>query len=98
MPEIHPQRIRIGGKYWTLASARLPGYDGLAENDPRTVKKHIWINQQTRGKDLLETVIHEVSHCYAPLWSEDAITQFGSELAAILWNLGYRSQDLEDED
>lgn len=98
MPEIHPKRVRIGGRYWKLVSAKIPGHDGLAENDWRTKHKHIWINSATTGKDLLDTLIHEITHCYAPHWSEDAVTQFASELATVLWDLGYRAVELGDED
>lgn len=96
MPEIHPRRVKIGGKYWTLVSANIPGYDGLAENDPQTTKKHIWISRHISGKDLLDTLIHEATHCFAPLWSEEAVLQFSSELAHVLWDLGYHSEDLGD--
>ena len=98
MPEIHPLRIKIGGKYWTLTSARIPGFDGLAENNPKTPNKHIWINENTKGKDLLDTIIHEFSHCFEPRWKEDTVLQFGTELAEVLWKLGYRSTELGDED
>jgi hypothetical protein len=98
MPEIHPRRIKIGGKYWTLVSANIPGYDGLAENDPKTTKKHIWISRSVKGKNLLDTIIHEGLHCALPCLSEEAVLQFGTELAAILWDLGYRSEELGDED
>jgi hypothetical protein len=98
MPEIHPTRITIAGKYWTLTSADIPGFDGLAENSPNVKNKHIWINRNTKGKDLLDTVIHEVVHCFEPRWDEHTVLQFGSELAEILWKLGYRSEDLGDTD
>jgi hypothetical protein len=98
MPEIHPRRVKIGGKYWTLTSASLRGVDGWAENDPKTPRKHIWINQNTKGLALLDVILHELIHCVEPKWHEDAVLQISSELAKILWDLGYRSADLGDED
>lgn len=101
MPVIHPRRVKIGSRYWTLVSAKnssMDGSDGWAEHDPKTPKKHIWINQVTQGRDLLDTIIHEVTHCFSPHWSEEAVLQFGTELATILWELGYRSEELGDED
>ena len=89
MPTIHPRRIKINGKYWTLVSASIPGYDGLAENNPKTYRKHIWINSSTKEMDLLDTIIHEVVHCAVPRWSEDAVLEFASDLAKILWDLGF---------
>lgn len=98
MPEIHPRRIKIAGKHWTLTSASIPGYDGLAENNPSTKNKHIWINKATKGRDLLDTLVHELLHCAEPKWSEEAVTQTATEIAKVLWDLGYRSADLGDED
>ena len=98
MPNIHPQRIKIGGRHWTITSAPMVGFDGLAENDPRTRNKHIWIGSHVRGKDLLDTIIHEVTHCAYPFLTEEAVLQFATELADILWKLDYRSSDLGDED
>ena len=88
----------IDGKYWTLATAPLRGLDGLAENDPTTPKKHIWISDKVKGRDLLDTIIHEVTHCSEKKWIEEAVLQFSSDLAKILWDLGYRSTELGDED
>lgn len=90
--------MKINGKYWTLTTAPLKGLDGLAENQPKTPRKHIWISHTVKGLDLLDTIIHEVTHCQCELWSEDAVLQFSSDLAKILWDLGYRSTDLGDED
>ena len=97
MASIHPRRVVIGGKYWTLTTASI-GVFGWAENDPKTPQKHIWISDKAKGLDLLDTIIHEVTHCAEKKWSEDAVLEFSSDLAKILWDLGYRSTDLGDED
>lgn len=98
MPEIHPTRIRINGKYWTLTTAKIPGYDGLSENSGTAPNKHIWINKNLRGKPLLGTILHEVLHCVEPRWSEDAVLELEKDLTDILWKLGYRSEELGDEE
>jgi hypothetical protein len=98
MASIHPRRVVIDGKYWTLTTAPLRGLDGLAENDPTTPKKHIWISDKAKGLDLLDTIIHEVTHCSEKKWMEEAVLRFSSDLAKILWDLGYRSTELGDED
>lgn len=98
MPNIHPRRIKLDGRYWTLTTARIPGYDGLAENHSKTVNKHIWLNEKLKGKDLLGTILHELLHCVEPRWSEDAVLQLEKDITEILWSLGYRSEDLGDTD
>lgn len=98
MASIHPRRVVINGKYWTLTTASLRGVDGWAENDPKTPRKHIWIADTTKGRDLLDVIIHELLHCAIPQWTEDAILQLASELTKILWDLGYRSAELGDDD
>jgi hypothetical protein len=98
MAEIHPKRVKIGGRYWTLTTANIPGYDGLVENDSRVVRKHIWINRKLKGKALLGAIIHELLHIIEPRWSEDVVLELEEDLTKILWDLGYRSTDLGDED
>lgn len=98
MPEIHPRRVKIGGRYWTLTTANIPGYDGLAENDSRTAYKHIWINRKLKGRALLGALLHELIHVCFPRFSEQAVLELEEDLTKILWDLGYRSVDLGDED
>jgi hypothetical protein len=98
MPEIHPRRVKIGGRYWTLTTANIPGYDGLVENDSRTAHKHIWINRKLKGKALLGALLHELLHIVEPRWSEASVLELEADLVKILWDLGYRSADLGDED
>lgn len=98
MAEIHPKRIKIQGRYWTLTTADIPGYDGLVDNHSKAVRKHLWINKKLKGKALLSTILHELLHIIEPRWSEEAVLELENDLAEILWNLGYRSTDLGDED
>jgi hypothetical protein len=43
-----------------------------------------------QGRRRLDTEIHEFLHFANPDHSEDAVTQQASDLAKILWALGYR--------
>jgi hypothetical protein len=99
MAIIHPKRVVVNNKYYTLTTWPLGRiYDGLAENHPKTRNKHIWINESLRGIELLDTLIHEVTHAGLHFLTEETVTQFANDLAKILWDLGYRSEDLGDEE
>lgn len=43
----------------------------------------------------LDTIIHEVAHAALPDHDEAFIEQFGTDLARILWRLGYRQGEAE---
>lgn len=50
----------------------------------------ILIDKRLQGRRRLDTEIHEFLHFANPDHSEDAVTQQASDLAKILWALGYR--------
>ncbi len=62
---------------------------GLAYKNDRL----IYIDPQQRGFDMLDTIIHEVIHCQQPDLSEEAVSDFATELADILWKCQYRCVD-----
>lgn len=62
---------------------------GLAYKDQRL----IYIDPTQRGFDLLDTLCHECYHCQMPDLSEEAVSEFATELADILWKFGYRWTD-----
>ncbi len=59
---------------------------GRAIFDKRTIE----IDERIKGIDHLDTVIHEILHLQNDYIVEDKILQNATELATILWNLGYR--------
>lgn len=63
---------------------------GLAYTDDRK----IIIDSKLKGKDLLETAIHEVMHCQNPKWPEIKIIGHSKELSDLLWEQGFRKVDL----
>lgn len=83
-------RIRILGKFWKLMFGGLKR-PKLGECDsPKSVGKRIRINSTLKGQEELDTIIHEVFH--AGFWhvDEEVVEEFGTDLARILWKLGYR--------
>jgi hypothetical protein len=53
----------------------------------------IRIDPKLRGSELLDTMIHEITHAAFPDLSEDAVNRFATDAATILWNDGYRRCD-----
>ncbi len=63
---------------------------GLAYKDDR----EIHIDSRLKGIELLETLIHEIAHCQQPRLPEITIEAYAKEMAALLWEQGYRKSDL----
>ncbi len=97
MPEIHPKRVKIRGQRWTLCTHPMPEFNGLCDY-PSTPRRHIWINPDLAKQKLLEILLHECLHAAFIDIDEEVIDTVGKDLAKILWDLGYRSHDLGDED
>lgn len=91
MPKIHPQKIVIRGRPYTIISRRMKQYDGLCDH-PATPYPEIWIHQSLRGERMVETIIHEVIHAALPDLCEETVEESARDLAKILWQLGYRGE------
>lgn len=93
MPEIHPQTIKIRRKRWTLFSHEQSGRNTFGECDPIDAKKkQISVKPNIIGVDAIDTLIHELLHAAMPDLAEDAIYETASDLAKVLWDLGYRGE------
>lgn len=92
MPKIHPQKIEIRGKPWTILTRRMKYFDGLCDH-PGTPSREIWIHTSLKGEEMLSTLIHEATHASFSDLSEEAVSEFGNDLARILWHLGYKNED-----
>lgn len=62
---------------------------GLAWPDDRVIA----IDSRLSGKELLDTLIHEIMHCQNPKWPEIMVAGKATELADLLWDVGYRLVD-----
>ena len=80
-------RCRLRGKYWEIRRDKLPSkLDGLC--DPNA--KRITIQPNLTGERELDVLIHEMLHaCHWDL-AEESITETASDLARVLFRLGYR--------
>ena len=83
-------KIKILGKMWNFVREKTPqNQDGFAE-DPKTPNKRIVIRPRLSGERELDVIIHELLH--AADWHKDEgwVSQVGSDIARVLWRLGYR--------
>lgn len=83
-------RVKILGKFWKLMFGGLRRPQLGHCDSPKAVGKRILINHTLKGQEELDTIIHEVFH--AGFWhvDETVVEEFGTDLARILWKLGYR--------
>ena len=53
----------------------------------------IRISPKLRGSELLDTMLHEITHAAFPDLTEEAVFSFAEDAATVLWNHGYRRVD-----
>lgn len=93
MPEIHPRTINIRRKRWTLFSHEQSGRHTFGECDPVNARnKQISVKPKVVGVAALDTLIHEMLHAAMPDIVEEAIYETASDVARVLWDLGYRGE------
>lgn len=86
-------RVSILGKTWNLefVPRRECGTDAIGSCDsPDMPRKTIRVASGLKGVDRLDTIIHESIHAAHFALDEAFVEQFASDLARILWRLGYR--------
>ena len=86
-------RIKIGGKYWKLIFSKLRG-DYLGKCDaPDTNDKKIRISKNLEEVEELDVLIHELLHAADWYKDEEWVERTASEIAKVLWKLGWRKSD-----
>ena len=84
-------RCKLRGKYWSIVRAILPRSTlGLCEWSSRKIT--ISIARKVRGELELDTTIHELIHACQPDLAEDTVEEVASDIARVLWRMGYRRQ------
>lgn len=89
------KRARILGKHWGVRFVNNLG-DKYADCDPPdTPNKVIRFKSGLSDKDLLDAIIHEC--CHIGWWPSDEshVNEFATDLANLLWKLGYRRSNPE---
>ena len=84
--------VRLNKRWWRLRFVAKLNAAGECDS-PDTKKKEIRIRESLKGEDRLDTIIHEALH--ACLWEldDDFVDTIASDIARVLWRLGYRSND-----
>ena len=50
----------------------------------------IVIDKRQGSKDYLDTLLHEMLHCFAPKWGEKRVTETANEMTRVIWDKQYR--------
>lgn len=91
MPRIDPQQAVIRGVDYTIMTKRMKRFDGLCDH-PTTPGREIWIHSSLKAEDMLDTIIHELLHAALPDLKEETVLEIGTDMARVLWDLGYRAE------
>ena len=87
-------KFLIGGKRWLWRYTRLRGeavgWTFVNDVKNQSVKERVLIDTRLRKRAKLDTEIHEYLHASNPTAGEEHVTQQATDLARILWSLGYR--------
>ena len=79
--------VILGGDHWTIHRANLSKkIYGITHHEERLIQ----VDHRIRGRIELDTIIHECLHAVYSFLVEDAVNDSASEIAAILWKLGYK--------
>lgn len=86
-------KITIRGKAWDFRYVKRVPKDCVAHCDDPTVKaKRIRVLSSLRDEERLDATIHEALHAAHWDLSEEAINATATDLARLLWKLGYRQE------
>jgi hypothetical protein len=50
----------------------------------------IEVEERQDSKDYLDTLIHEMLHCFAPAWGEKRVADTANEMTRVIWDKKYR--------
>ena len=50
----------------------------------------IVIEKRQGSKDYLDTLLHEMLHCFAPKWGEKRVNDTANEMTRVIWEKSYR--------
>ena len=85
--------VTIRGKRWNLVFEKIDGEEAGYCEPPCRKGKRIVVHDTLCEEETLRVVCHEVMH--AAYWDldEEAIDTATTDLARIVWKLGYRRQE-----
>ena len=86
-------RIRIRERFWTFIREPLKTLRGYCDS-PKATGKRIVVDSRLRGEEELEVTIHEALHAASWDLAEECVLETGTDIARLLWRLGYRKVEL----
>ena len=84
--------VNVLGKRWKLRFAALRLDDGRCD-PPDGSAKEIVVDSKLVGRERLDTLIHEMLHAANWHLDEEFVTRCASDMAKVLWRLGYRPSE-----
>lgn len=91
MADIQPKTVTVRKRRWRLYTCKL-SKKVCGEADPPTEKgKEVRISDKLAGQEMLDTIIHELFHCGHWDIDETVVEEFATDVARVLWGLGYRA-------
>jgi hypothetical protein len=93
MAERRSITVWISDQRWRVRRCRVPSdRHGDCDYDKHLIR----VSQSLRGDDLLEVLVHELIHARWPDLSEEAVEEFGQEIAAVVTAFGFvREEDAD---
>jgi len=90
--------IKLLWKRWKLRFVPTLAKDKRGDIDPpETVGKTIRVLSGLKGQEKLEIIIHESLHAAFWFLDEEYVHTFAEDIAKVLWDLGLRWKDENDE-
>lgn len=86
MPERHPLSFKANGRWHRLIYRKLKKLWGVAYRE----ECEMHVDPTARGRKELDTYIHEHHHLEFPWLREPYVAEAATNLANLLWDLGYR--------
>lgn len=87
-------KVKLGKRMWFIRfvkSKDIPA-DRFGDSDGTLAAPQIRVRRSLRGQQMLDTIIHEALHASRPELAEEAVTQTATDVARLLWKIGYRQQ------
>ncbi len=82
-------KFRLWKEIWTVLFAKSVGKDFVGECNHS--QKTIRVLRSLRGRDRMDTLIHEMLHAVLPDEEELWVNSVASDMSQVLWEYGYRN-------
>jgi len=86
--------VWIGSQKWKIVRTTKLGQNN--EGECHYSNKTMLVRSTLRGEALLEVVIHELLHARFPDLCEETVLEFGQEMSAIIYALGFATEEEHD--